>query len=153
MRDAVGRYPPPGAAAPGGGGARARAYLNAVQSVLEYDPVRGRPAAGGVDGYYLPPDQKTLRWAPTLANGSAVVTLAGVGGLPLGTEMVLRHQVYSLNGVSATAVTGLLVEDVTLWSVPGMGVTCTACTGVTLRRVRVAKRAWPAVVGDGSLMF
>ena len=46
-----------------------------------------------------------LRWGAPLANGSAVVTLLGVGQeLPRGASMILRHQVYSLNGVSASNV-------------------------------------------------
>ena len=279
VADARTRYPPPGQGPDGA----PRAYLNAVQSVLQYDVARGRPAVDGYDGYFLPPTQKELRWgagpdfagrflkdatspdiwwtvdnatkhhvahcvsagpgfagsflkdatspdvwwtadnatkhhvaqcvscgvnwcahlgvvpaatlaalttgapfdcascgvdvcahlgvvpaatlaalttgapfdctsAPhaPLANGSAVVTLLGLGAtLPVGATFILRHQVYALNGVSASSVRGLAIEDVTLWSMPGMGFVGGECSGVTLSRVRVAKRAWSDVDADG----
>ena len=244
VADARTRYPPPGLGPDGA----PRAYLNAVQSVLQYDVARGRPAVDGYDGYFLPPTQKELRWgagpdfagrflkdatspdvwwtadnatkhhvaqcvscgvnwcahlgvvpaatlaalttgapfdcascgvdvcahlgvvpaatlaalttgapfdctsAPhaPLANGSAVVTLLGLGAtLPVGATFILRHQVYALNGVSASSVRGLAIEDVTLWSMPGMGFVGGECSGVTLSRVRVAKRAWSDVDADG----
>ena len=144
VSDARARYPPPGKGADG----KARAYLNTVQSMLQYDPARQRPAVDGYDGYFLPPAQKELQWGAPLANGSAVVTLRGVGAPRAlwGATMILRHRVYALNGVSATGVRGLAIEDVTLWSMPGMGFIGTLCAGVTLSRVAIAKRAW----GDGS---
>merc|ERR1712224_831416 len=56
--------------------------------------------------------------------------------------MILRHQVYSLNGISGNELDHLVVEDVTLFSMPGMGVICSRCKHVTMQRTHVLKRDW-----------
>lgn len=97
------RYPPPAGATP---------WVNFVQSVLQYDMVRQRPAAAGVDDYFLPPAQKTLAWLPGRSeHGSPAplqVFLEGVKNMPTGNDAwyILRHQVYGLNGITGSAVQG-----------------------------------------------
>lgn len=140
------RYPPPPSADP-------KEYENRAQSVLEFDPVRERPAIKGFDLYQIPPsDPVPLAWQRPLPNGSVHIDAPPFAGVPLGAELILRHQVYSLNALTGSALTSMVVRDVTLWSMPGMGVICSSCGNVTLERLRVQKRCWedeaPGLGGD-----
>lgn len=124
-------------------------WMNQVQAILQYDPVAQRPAVGAVDIYSLDPGIPCT-WALN-GDGTANITVAK-GSLPPQSWMILRHWVYSLNGLSFTSSTDILVQDVTLFSVPGMGVVADSSTGVTLRRFQVLKRSGRpmSITADGS---
>jgi len=115
-------------------------WTNVVQAILQYDPAADRPAAKGTDIYALKPNALSAAWAPG-PNASAASLTVSHGHLPVGSWQIMRHQVYSLNGLTLGGVRSVTIEDVTIYSVPGMGIVSDQSSDITLRRVQVRKRA------------
>lgn len=123
----VGAYPPPSAAHGG-----RDAFLSRVQAVLQYDADRQRPAVDAYDSYA----DTTCAW--DAGRGTLTVFEAPPASL-VGSWVIVRHQVYSMNGFSMTGVVGATLEDVTLFNAGGMGTYFELSRDVVLSRVRVLK--------------
>jgi hypothetical protein len=73
--------------------------------------------------------------------------------IPIGSAQLVRHYVYNYNGFSVVNISNLLLEDVTLYSVPGMGFYCDSCYNtLTLRRFVVTRRPrlWMSTTADAT---
>jgi hypothetical protein len=92
-------------------------WLLAAQGVLGFDPVHWRVAVDAVDIYALT-DPIRITYDAARPGLLTLMTPA----LPVGGWMVVRHQTYSMNAFTGTAVAGLTLTDVTIWTTAGMGV-------------------------------
>jgi hypothetical protein len=100
-----------------------------------YDRRTGLMARGGVDAYKIV-ERVTLV-------GPQRLGLAFTRPLPLrpGDTVVLRHELYAATAFSFARCGGLLVEDATVCSAPGMGIYADHCAGATVRRFVIASPA------------
>jgi hypothetical protein len=128
-------YPPPG-------NANESAWMNAAQAVLGWNVTDNRPADGAVDIYILS-DAAPVTWGPCGANATACTFELALPAsqVPVGGAYVVRHQVYSYNGVAANGIAGLEVSNVTIWTTPGMGLVAGGSTGVLVDGLRVMRKA------------
>lgn len=127
-------YPPPGTPD--------KAYLLQAQAVLEYDPVKARPAAHAFDEYLLS-DPANVSWSFQFQGGNTNLTVAlpsVQGKVQVGQYYIVRHQVYSLNAFTLSQCSGVVFRDVTLYSAAGMGFYSQWVDGALLERVYVTRR-------------
>ena len=99
-------------------------YLLKVQSVMGFDPIHWRMARNPVDIYVTAsPYTVTLNGGKSGKPNSLTVHGTGFGAARIvaGGWYVLRHQVYSLNAFSIQNSSQVTLEDVQLYSIPGMG--------------------------------
>jgi hypothetical protein len=91
--------------------------MTKIQAVMEFDAVAWREAAGGVDIYAT---SSPLACAVAGPGQLAVKGLGSARGIMVGQDLVLRHQVYSLNGFSFTNATAPKLSEIVIWSIPGI---------------------------------
>jgi hypothetical protein len=109
-------------------------WLLQAQAAISFDTENDRYlGTGGVDYYWLD-DPENITYTP---NVGGVLSIAVA--LPVGQAIVLRHQVYNYNFLSASHSDFIQVTDVVLFSTPGMAVLTTNCTGVTLNHLQILK--------------
>ena len=125
-------------------------WLETVQGVAEFDNERWTWAAGGLD---------IFEWGPTypsltlLAPGQLRVDgLGAAEGVQVGRWYIVRHQCYGLPAFKIDGSAQTTLDQVTLFSVPGMGVLATDATDVTLQGVRIERREGRplSIAADGS---
>ena len=125
----AGAYPVDAAAFP---------WLLKAQAALGYDAAHDFFTKDGVDDYWL--DQpKDVSYVLGAGPAGSVMTVAGAT-LPVGQAIVIRHQVYAYNFLSAFNSDDIAVLGVTLFATPGMGVYTSNCSGVTLDGLEIRKR-------------
>ena len=111
-------------------------WLEQVQAVMLFDPQTWREAEDAIDiygsynGTFEAPNQYTIH----------DLGLSREGRFRLGQHLVVRHQVYGGNGLTFQNVSRVNVEQVTLWSMPGMGFYFGDSVDVTLRGAAVRRR-------------
>jgi hypothetical protein len=105
-----------------------------VTSMFEYDEAKQRPASRAVEWFFgknnmpgLEPIDKTT----TLIKHN-------LGTLPVGSAVVLRLKTYGAQAVMGINSANLQLEDVSVFSAPGMAIVMTGCENVTIARCRVA---------------
>ena len=108
-------------------------WLLHAQAAIGYDAACDCFLKGGVDDYWLDAPR-------AVAFGGAGGALSVAAELPVGQAVVLRHQVYSYNFLSAYDSNAIAVLGVTLFATPGMGVYTSNCSGVTLDGLEIRKR-------------
>jgi hypothetical protein len=115
-------------------------WMLQVQAVMQFDPKAWRMATDAVDIYTTSaPLQMTL---DAVSNR---LTVQGMGQkrdkrIKPGAWFVLRNQVYSGNGFTIIDSSNVTVEDVTFYSLPGMGLYAKNSSDLLLRRVGVRRR-------------
>ncbi|CUG87158.1 membrane-associated protein, putative [Bodo saltans] len=100
----------------------------------------------GLDDYRLADPVILAYGAPDPNTGDVNVTLrTSAAGTPppnlsslLGQTIILRHQVYSLNGITLSYA-ALSASEVDFFSIGGMGIVCTRCYEIILDAFRVAR--------------
>lgn len=129
-------YPSPGSSAKWD-------WIKVAQAILEYNVTGKRPSKDGVDIYATDGHIKAL-WNES---GFWVTT-----SLPIGKWFIVRHQVYSYNGFSFYGSKDILVDDVTIFTIPGMGFYVHGCTNVILKHCQVLKKTGRpmSTTADGS---
>lgn len=105
-----------------------------VGAFMDYDPTTRTPVRRGVDAYNAVVTTELLR--PQVLR----VHLHGPIRMKVGALVVLRHQVYGYNGLTFTRCSSVRVEDVTIHSMPGMGLVAVHSRDVALDRFRVVPR-------------
>ena len=119
-----------------------------VKGVFGYDPVKGRPARRGHDCYML--DNTT----PSSVTDTGLMRVPCRGRLAAGEHVIVRHDIYGYNGFSLRGCSKVLFEDVTIYSLGGMGVYAAASTDITVRRMKVAKgpdgKRWMSTTADAT---
>ena len=112
-------------------------WLLQVQAAIGYDAANDYFLKDGVDDYFLDAPRNVTYLSTNGAN--ALLSVAAVA-LPLGQAVVLRHQVYAYNFLSAVNSDAVAVLNLTLFATPGMGVYTDNCSGVSLDGLEVRKR-------------
>ena len=107
-----------------------------VGALMEYDPKTKWPARRCLDVYSGVKSTELLK--PQVLR----VHLKRPGGRPatIGRWMILRHQVYGPAAISFQGCKNVRVENVTIHTVPGMGVTGGGTTNITLKGLHVVPR-------------
>jgi len=106
----------------------------AVGAFMEYDPTTRLPTPGGLDVYEAVASTELLR--PQVLR----VHLKRRIRAKVGALMVLRHEVYGPGGLHFRSCRDVRVENVTIYTAPGMGVTGSRSSNLHLRRVRILPR-------------
>jgi hypothetical protein len=119
-----------------------------VRGVFGYDPVKSRPAVRGHDCYML--DNKT----PSALAGGGLMRVPCRGRIDVGSHVIVRHEIYSRNGFTLRGCRNILFEDLTLYSLGGMGVYAASSADITVRRMKVAKgpdgKRWMSITADAT---
>ncbi len=105
-----------------------------VQAFQDFDPETRLPRRLGVDSYYNV-DRTELVAPQTLRIYTNHPTQVETG-----YWAVLRHQVYAYNAFYFGRCEDVRLEDITIYTVPGMGVVADTCHNVTLERFNVLIR-------------
>jgi hypothetical protein len=119
-----------------------------VKGVLGYDPVKGRPARRGHDCYML--DNTT----PSSVTDAGLMRVPCRGRLADGAHVIVRHDIYGHNGFTLRGCSKVLFEDLTIYSLGGMGIYAAASTDITVRRMAVRKgpdgKRWMSTTADAT---
>lgn len=105
-----------------------------VGAYMDFDPATRLPARHGLDEY------GTVESTELIGPQRLRVHLKGPARIKPGVLAVLRHQVYGGTAVAMNRCKDARVENLTVYSVPGMGVVAGVTENVTLDRVRVMLR-------------
>ena len=112
-----------------------------VEAYMDYDPQTRLPMRHGLDEYGTVERTELIR--PQVLR----VHLRQPARVKPGGLVVLRHQVYSYNAFACDRCTDVRVQDVTIHTIPGMGLVATVCNNVTVERMRVVPKQ-----GSGRIM-
>jgi hypothetical protein len=107
-------------------------WLETAQGLMGWDPILRHPSVDNLDIY----GTFSVSFPPA-APGTLVVVAPY---LPLNEHVILRHQIYAFNFVSAGLVSGISFTNVTLWSTAGMGFFTSRCSNVSLTGTRVVRK-------------
>jgi len=134
------------------GGLKPSASNNTVTSMFQYDVVAGRPAAGGLD-WYSSTDGVNVRLRPLSEDTAFLPGTVRLGRLPLGTAFVVRYVTYGANAITAVSDYNITLQNVSVYSAPGMAAIFTDCSSVTASQVRVDvpinSGRWISTCADG----
>jgi len=119
-----------------------------VKGVFGYDPVKARPARRGHDCYMLD------NTAPSSLTDSGFMRVPCRGRLAAGAHVIVRHQIYGYNGFTLRGCANVVFDDLTIYSLGGMGIYAAASTDITVRRMIVAKgprgKRWMSTTADAT---
>ncbi len=105
-----------------------------VEAFMEYDPTTKFPAVRGLDVYDAVASTELLRPCVLRVHLKRAIR-ARVGEL-----MVLRHVVYGPGALRLQSCKGVRIENVTIYTAPGMGVSASQSSDLHLEKVRVMNR-------------
>lgn len=106
----------------------------AVGAFMDYDPGTGLPARQGLDVY------NGVERTELIAPQTLRVHLAWDIPVPVGRLVVLRHWVYGHNAIVLQRCRNVSVEDVTVYTTPGMGLVGIVSEDISLTRFNVLIR-------------
>ena len=109
-------------------------WLLRIEAILEFNTTTNRPETAGFEVY----SSFQAHFAPAEESYSFNTTLASQ--FKKGSAYILRHQVYGLNAFTGNEVHGLVIQDVTVYTSPGMGVFCHYCSDILLQRINFVKK-------------
>jgi hypothetical protein len=110
-----------------------------IQGVLGFDPEKGRMAYRGLDHYQR--EGECPKLTEVAAPGVMRVYVSSPGAVPpLGAAVIARHQIYGMNVFTVIGGAGVRMEDVTIYTCPGMGLYADSCNGFALKNFRVEVR-------------
>ena len=119
-----------------------------VKGVFGFDPVKARPARRGHDCYMLD------NTAPSLLTDSGLMRVPCRGRIAVGSHVIVRHQIYGHNGFTLRGCANVVFDDLTIYSLGGMGIYAAASTDITVRRMIVAKgsdgKRWMSTTADAT---
>ena len=119
-----------------------------VKGVFGYDPAKGRPARRGHDCYMLD------NTAPSSVTDGALMRVPCRGRIAVGARVIVRHEIYGHNGFTLRGCSGVVFDDLTIYSLGGMGIYAAASTDITVRRMIVAKgpdgKRWMSTTADAT---
>lgn len=102
-----------------------------VQAFMDYDPQSKLPRSHGIDAYHCVAKTELLK--PQVLR----VHLTGdIKTIP-GTWILLRHFVYDSNAISLNYCTDVRLDNISIFTAPGMGIVAAHCDNVSLNRIRV----------------
>ena len=105
-----------------------------VGAFMSYDPVTRLPTGKNLDVYGSV--ERTELIGPQMLRLHFTREIA----VPLGTLLVLRHQVYGYNAFNFYRCAGVRASDVTVYSAPGMGLAAINSSDLTLSHFNVCLR-------------
>lgn len=101
-----------------------------INAIGSYDRATRWPMANGMDSYKSVADTEILsprRLRVNLKNATTIAT---------GTTLVLRHNVYGVTGFSFNRSSKIVLSNISIYSMPGMGLLGAKCTDIQLHRYR-----------------
>lgn len=107
----------------------------AVGAYMDFDPSTRLPRPQGIDAYHTVVSTQLLR--PQVLR----VNVKGKPGLESGSLVLLRHHVYDRDVFTFQHCSDVAVEDVTVYTAPGMGFRFNYCSDVRLSRVNIVPRS------------
>ena len=121
-----------------------------VQGVLAYNPERHRLADNGWDVYQTQGERDADPTQLTPEGRLRIFERRDAGLPEVGWYVVVRHQVYGHDAFVFTGCTNVVMEDVTIHAVPGMGVIGMGCRDLTIRRIKVVPSdgGWMSATAD-----
>ncbi|MGQ9454838.1 MAG: right-handed parallel beta-helix repeat-containing protein [Armatimonadota bacterium] len=105
-----------------------------VEAFMEYDPATRLPMRYGMEEYYTVEKTELVRKQVLRIHTKHPTRIKP------GVLVVLRHKVYGPSAIVCGHCSDLVVRDVTIHTVPGMGFYGGVCTNVTLERFKVVPR-------------
>ncbi|MFC1582600.1 right-handed parallel beta-helix repeat-containing protein [Planctomycetota bacterium] len=105
-----------------------------VEAFMEYDPATRLPARRGYD-IYSSVDSTSLLKPQVLR-----MKLKRPMNIKVGSLTVLRHRVYGRNAISFSNCRNVRVENVTIYTAPGMGITGQNTENISIRELTVKPR-------------
>jgi hypothetical protein len=105
-----------------------------VGAFMEYDPQTRLPMRRGLDEYY------TVQKTELIGANILRIHLNHETQIKPGVLVLLRHQVCGPSAIVCSRCTDVLVQNVTIHTVPGMGFIGSVCTNITLDRFKVVPR-------------
>ena len=111
-------------------------WLRACQAVIGYDLANGRMARGGVDDYFLT-DSPLI----TYSGKAPALTMSLPISLPVGADVIVRHQVYGFDAFTAHDSDYLAFRNVTIYAAGGVGLVTVNVSGIELDGFCVKKGA------------
>jgi len=105
-----------------------------VGAFMDYDPKTKLPMRHGLDEYYTAQSTELLR--PQLLR----VNLNHPATIKPGVNVLLRHQVYGYNALTFQKCEDVRVENVNVYTTPGMALIGWACTNFDIKRLNVVPR-------------
>ena len=109
-------------------------WIGTVQAIMGFDPVLRHPTLDNLDIYALSPSYTATYPAET--PGTMIIQAPK---LPIGENVIVRHQVYSFNFANAEKVNKIAYSNISLWATGGMGFYTHQCTDIILTGVRVER--------------
>ena len=105
-----------------------------VGAFMSYDPATRLPAGKNMDVYDSVDHTELVRPQVLRMHFTRDIPI------PVGTLLVLRHQVYGNNAINFNRCADVQVSDVTVYTTPGMGLVAVHSTDVSLNRFNVLLR-------------
>jgi parallel beta-helix repeat protein len=112
-----------------------------TEAILGYDPEKNRMARRFTDHYQLGFEKTTEVVRPGIMRLFTGRQDRFAGKMPsVGNYVIARHHVYGYQSFEFTQCTDVQLENITIYSNPGMGVTGQECSDITLRRLKLMIR-------------
>jgi parallel beta-helix repeat protein len=112
-----------------------------TEAILGYDPERHRMARRFTDHYQLGFDKTTEVISPGVMRLFIGRKDRFAGIMPLvGMNVIARHQVYGYQSFELIKCTDVHIENVNIYSNPGMGVVCEECRDINISHLKVMIR-------------
>ena len=106
-----------------------------IQGILGYDPKAKRLALRGIDHYQRWEDEKLTE---VIRPGVMRVFVSHARGVPtVGSYVIARHQIYSMNPFTFYECENVHVENVTIYTAPGMGLYASQCKDFAFKNFNV----------------
>jgi parallel beta-helix repeat protein len=126
-----------------------------TEAILGYDIVNHRMARRLTDHYQLGYDKKSEVVSPGVMRLFIGRQDRFAGKLPsVGDYLIVRHQVYEFQSFEFNKCNNVVVENVNIYSNPGMGVTGEECRNITLKHLNVMLRPgsgrWMSCTADAT---
>lgn len=122
-----------------------------VQAILAYNHEQHRLADNGWEVYQTQGERNADLTHRTTEGTLRIYQSRVYTALPaIGQDVVVRHQVYGYDAFVFYTCNNVLIEDVTVYAVPGMAVIGWNCRDVTIRRLKVvpADKGWMSATAD-----
>ncbi|MEO8766187.1 MAG: right-handed parallel beta-helix repeat-containing protein [Ginsengibacter sp.] len=112
-----------------------------TEAILGYDPEKNRMARRFTDHYQLGFEKTTEVAAPGIMRLFTGHQDRFAGKMPsIGNYVIARHHVYGYQSFEFNQCTGVKIENITIYSNPGMGVTGEECRNINISHLRIMIR-------------
>ena len=126
-----------------------------TEAIIGYDPEKRRMARRFTDHYQLGFEKRTEVLGPGLMRLFIGRKDRFAGAMPaVGTYVIARHQVYGYQSFELEKCKNVHLENIDIYSNPGMGVTGDECRDISIRHLKVMLRPgtgrWMSCTADAT---